>query len=187
VTIEATFDNLTETFGALREAIQSLRLTVVEDRPLDDGVLIIERMSDAIDNISGWLEEGAVAASRASQAVAHPLDGHQAIQDLSEAHDRFIKLEHELFFGLASYPQLTNLAKLGKSRGGEWRAWSGTVGEALDQTGHAASNLQRAFLAGWQELAERLGSGGSISLRTTNIGQQISTPITKNGGDARKG
>jgi len=174
MTIEATFNSLLANFGALREALQNLRLTVVEDRPLRNGVLIIDRMGDAIDDLIGWLEEGSEAAGRASKAVVHPIDGQRAIHDLSQVNERFLKLEYNFFWGLASYPQVRDLTKLGTSRGREWRAWSDSVKVALDQTGHAMNELQRALLATWQELAERVGAG-SVSVQTTNIGQQIST------------
>jgi hypothetical protein len=173
MTIEGTFNSLLANFGALREALQSLRLTVVEDRPLGDGVLMMDRMGDAVEDLSGWLEEGSGAALQASKAVVHPVDGQRAIRGLSQAHERFLQLEYQFFFGLASYPQLADLSKLGRSRGREWRAWSSSVREALDQTGRAVSELDHALLTTWQELAERVGTS-AVSVQTTNIGQQIS-------------
>jgi hypothetical protein len=173
MTIEATFQHLLANFGALREALQCLRLTAVEDRPLGDGVVLLDRIGEHIDDLNGWLEEGCEAAQQASNAVARPLDGPQAIQRLSQAHERFLQLEYEFFLGLASYPQIADLSKFARSRGGEWRAWSGTVKEALDQTARAVSELDHALLAAWQELAERVGTG-AITVQTSNIGQQFS-------------
>ena len=46
--IEATFQALTANFEALREAMASLRLTVVEDRPPRNEVLLVERLGDAV-------------------------------------------------------------------------------------------------------------------------------------------
>ncbi len=180
MTIEATFNSLLGNFGALRESLQNLRLTVVEDRPLREGVVIVDRMGDAIDDLSGWLEEGSEGARQAAKAANYPFDGPRAIQGLRDASTRFVRIREKFFFGLASYPQVADLIRLGKSRGREWRAWSGSVKEALDQTGRAISELDQVLLGAWQELAERV-SASSVSVRTTNIGQQISTANAETG------
>jgi hypothetical protein len=182
MTIEATFKSLLAHFGALRETLQNLRITVVEDRPLGDAVVIIDRMSDAIDDLNGWLQESSEAVGRASKAANYPIDGPCAIACISEASSRFGQLHHQWFLGLASYPQMADLAALARSRGREWRAWSDSVRQAMDQASHAMNEIQSMLLISWQELAERL-SAGSVSVRTTNIGQQISTAVPEAAGD----
>ena len=59
--IEAAFQNLADKFRAAREAFECLRLTAVEDRPLRNDVLLIERLGNAVDDLQGWLEEAAAA------------------------------------------------------------------------------------------------------------------------------
>jgi hypothetical protein len=174
MTIEATFNSLLGHHRTLREALQNLRLTIVEDRPRGDSVVILERMSDAIDDLNGWLEESHAAVGRGAKAVSYPIDGPRAIAGLSDASARFEQLHDQFFFGLAGYRQMTDLAGLCQSRGREWRAWSDGVKEAIDQTSLAIREIQRALLSSWQELAERM-SASSVSVQTTNIGQQIST------------
>jgi len=173
MTIEATFNGLISRFSTLREAIEGLRLTVVEDRPSGDDVLLFERMSNLIDDLNGWLEEGRAGALRAFKAVTHPLNGQHAIQALAATHERLLQLEYHFFLKLTAYSLLDDLTRLSKSRGREWRAWNASVTDALDETSHRINELDRALLAAWQELAERIGTSG-LSVQTTNIGPLIS-------------
>ena len=173
--IEATFQDLVGKFGAARESFESLRLTAVEDRPLQDEVLLVERLSDAIDDLQGWLEEAVAAAAAAQQAVRHPLDGYRARVALALANERFIRLEYKFFSEGVSYEEISELARLGRRRGREWLGWTGSVIAALDQCRAPLRDLDEALLACWQELGERLGTS-AISVQTTTIGQQISGP-----------
>jgi hypothetical protein len=68
-------NSLLGNFGMVRESLQNLRLTVVEDRPLRAGVVIIDRMGDAADDLSGWLEVGSEGARQAAKAANYPFDG----------------------------------------------------------------------------------------------------------------
>lgn len=171
--IEATFQALTAKFEALREAVASLRLTAVEDRPPRNEVLLVERLGDAVEDLGGCLGEAAAAAAGALGAIAHPLDGHRARQALALAHERFIRAEYKLVFGVISAEQLEELARFGRRRGPEWLGWTGSVLQALEQCRAPLRDVDEALLSAWQELSERLGAG-SISVQTTNIGQQIS-------------
>jgi hypothetical protein len=132
-------------------------------------------MGDSVDDLSGWLEEAHAAAERARKAVNHPIDGYHAHQGLAAAHDLFLRLKYQFFFELASYDRIDELCKLSRARSGEWQAWNGSVRQALDQTRQAIRELDRALLASWQELAERISAGG-VSVQTTNIGQLSERP-----------
>ena len=171
--IEATFQNLVNKFGAAREAFESLRLTAIEDRPLRDEVLLVERLGNAVDDMQGWLEEAVAAAADAQKAVRHPLDGYRAREALALANERFIRLEYKFFSEGVSYEGISELMRFGRRGGREWLGWTGSVIQALDQCRAPLRELDEALLLGWQELSERLGAS-ALSLQTTNIGQQIS-------------
>lgn len=171
--IEAAFQTLIGKLGAARDAFASLRLTAVEDRPPRDAVLLVERLGNAVDDLQGWLEESAAAAGEAQQAVRHPLDGYRAREGLALAHERFIQLEYKFFFEGISYEEIDELSRFGRRRGREWLGWTGSVIQALDQCRAPLRDVDEALLNCWRELSERLGSS-SVSVQTTNIGQQIS-------------
>jgi hypothetical protein len=173
VAIEAAFQNLVDKFRAGREAFEGLRLTAVEDRPLRDEVLLVERLGNAVDDLQGWLEEAAAAARDAQSAVRHPLDGYHACAALALANDRFIRLEYKFFCERVSYEEINDLTVFGRRRGREWLGWTGSVIQAFGQCRAPLRELDEALLLCWQELSERLGTS-SVTVQTTNIGQQIS-------------
>ena len=183
--IEAAFQTLIGKLAAAREAFASLRLTAIEDRPLRDEVLLVERLGDAVDDLQGWLEEAVGAARDAQQAVRHPLDGYRAREGLALAHERFIQLEYKFFFEGISYEEIGELSRFGRRRGREWLGWTGSVIQALDQCRAPLREVDEALLGCWRELSERLGAG-SVSVQTTNIGQQISAAALAPRDEARE-
>lgn len=171
--IEAVFQNLVDKFAALQEALESLRLTAVEDRPLRDEVLLVDRLANTIDDLQGWVKEAAEAAGRTLPASRHPFDAHRLREALSLANNRFIQLEYKFLSETISHDEINELSLFGLRRGREWLGWTGSVIQALDQCRAPLRELDEALLLCWRELCERLGLG-SVLVQTTNIGQQIS-------------
>jgi len=175
VAIEAVFQHLVARFNAADEAFQSLRLTVIEDRPPRGEILLVERLGNLVEDLRGWLAEGQAAAANARQAVDHPLDGYRARQALGLANERFIRLEGQFFNEAVSHRTIESLERFGRQRGGEWFGWSGSVVMALQACREPLRALDEAILRAWQELSERLGSG-SLLVQNTSIGQQVTAP-----------
>jgi hypothetical protein len=180
VAIETEFQYLVGKFDAVREALAGLRLTAVEDRPLRDEVLLVERLADSVDDLIGWLDEARAAAGDAQKAVRHPLDSYRACAALALANDRFIQLEYKFFSAGVSYEEINELTRFGQRRGREWLGWTRSVLQALDQCRTPVRELDEALLHCWRELAERLGTS-AVSVQTTNIGQQISAAALATG------
>jgi hypothetical protein len=174
VALEATFQDLVTKLGALREAVTSLQITVIEDRPLDGGVPLVERLGNAMDDLRGLVEEALAAALEATKAVGNPLDSYQARNALASANRQFVRLEYKFLVEQLSSDHLNELRKLGRNHGREWQGWTGSVIDALTQCRGPVRDVDDAFLSSWQDLSERLGSSG-VSVQTTNIGA-IATP-----------
>lgn len=102
------------------------------------------------------------------------------------ANDRFVTLEYRFFGDAVSYETIDALTRFGRQRGREWLGWSGSVVQALEACHAPVHALDAALLKAWQELSERLGSR-SVSLQTTNIGQQISAPTPDRYGNIPQG
>jgi hypothetical protein len=173
--IESVFGQLTQKFAAMREALASLRLTVVEDRPQRDEVMLMDRLSDMVEELTGWCGEGSVAAERARRAVMHPMDFATARAALTTANHRFLSLEYGFHSELTTHRVIDELLRLGRRRPPEWMGWASSVIEALEACRPPLRALDDAFIESWQELAERLGAR-SMSVLQTNIGQQIVPP-----------
>lgn len=182
--IEEAFERLVGRFDALRDAFHGLRLTAVEDRPPRDEVLLVERLGNLVEDLDGWLAEGLIASTEARDAVKHPLDAYRARQALGTANERFIRLEYRFFGEALSYDTVGGLARFGRQRGREWLGWSESVVQALEACRQPVNELDAALLHTWQELTERL-SMRSVSLQTTNIGQQISPSVLERSAGAR--
>lgn len=173
--LEATFVQLGVRLQALREALVSLRTTVIEDKPRQDEVVLVSLLGDAADDLLGWLEGALVAAGEAQQAVIYPTDLDRTRRALTACQERFQHLNRRFASELGAYERLTELSRLGRLRGGEWRGWVASVKAALDDCQPLLFKVEDAFLSCWQELAERLGMN-SISVQATNIGQQLMFP-----------
>jgi hypothetical protein len=175
---EAIFLQLTSAYDALCDALQSLSLTVIEDRPPHDEVLLVERLGDVVEDLRGWAEEGRAFAAQAREAIAHPTELQRAREALGQAHARQIQLEHRFFGSAVSYETIDGLLRFARQRGREWASWSGGVVQALDACPAPIRTLDEALLQAWRELGERLGAR-SVSLQLTSIGQQISAAAAR--------
>jgi hypothetical protein len=175
VAIEAVFLQLTSAYAAMRDALHSLGLTVIEDRPPHDEVLLVERLGNLVEDLRGWAEEGYRAVIEARKAMDHPPDLRRARLALGQSNERLIVVEYRFFGEAVAHDTLESLLRFGRQRGREWLGWSKSVVEALDACRAPLRALDEAFLQTWQELGERLAAR-SVSLQTTNIGQQISPP-----------
>jgi hypothetical protein len=181
MSIEAVFAHLTSAYAALRDSLQYLGLTVIEDRPPRDEVLLVERLGNLVEDLRGWTEEGCHAAGEAQQASAHPANLQQMRRALARANERLIVVEYRFFAEAASHDTSDALLRFGRQRGREWLAWSQSVVQALDSCRAPLRALDEACLQAWEELGERLGLR-SLSLQTTNIGQQTAAPSGKRAG-----
>jgi predicted secreted protein len=89
---------------------------------------------------------------------------------LSNCQENFLRAEQQFSNELVSYEKLKNLASLGADRGGEWKAWAGSMKDAIEQGRQPIEETSRALAACWQELVER---SGTTSISVTNTGQKI--------------
>lgn len=175
MTLEASFQALSMRFEILRDAVSSLRVTVVEDKPKKGDVALVDNLSNSLDDLLACLEASQSAARDAREAVDYPTDLQSARRSLILCQENFNEFSHRLFSDLLAYDRLVELNGFASERGGEWRAWSDTVTEVVGRCWQPAYDVTQALFICWQEITERTGMN-SVSLQTTNIGQQISIP-----------
>jgi hypothetical protein len=182
--IEAVFLNLIRKFDAMREALESLALTAIEDRPASGEVLLVDRLGNLVEDLRGWAEEAREAASQASHALAHPADLNLGRRALAIANERFLRLEYRFFDEAVEHATISELTRFSRQSGREWLSWAGGVVQALNACRSPIRELDEALFQAWQELGERLGSR-SLSVQTNNIGQQITAPAPTRRVDTR--
>jgi hypothetical protein len=173
VALEATFDQLVTRFTAMREVLQSLSLMVIEDRPPQGELMLVDGLGNLVEELRGWTEEGYTAALQARQAVSHPPDLHRARFALSVSNERFNELKYRFHEEAVAHHRIGELIRLRNRRGPEWPGWSTSVVHSLNACRVPLRALDESLLHTWQELTERLILR-SLSVQTTNIGQQIS-------------
>jgi hypothetical protein len=171
--IEAVFQQLVEDFITACGTFQSLGLTVIEDRPPRDDVILVDQLGDLIDELRGSLAEGLAAAMAARDAVQHPADWYRARTALGVANALLIKLEYRFHANVATFEMLDGLTCFGRQRGGEWNGWCTSAVTAVQSCREPLHALNETELRAWQELSERLSST-PLEVRIANIEQYVS-------------
>jgi hypothetical protein len=173
--LESSFRNFSSELRKLLEALQELRLTVVEDRPSRNDAVVVDNVEYAMEDMLGWVQESCEAAAVAQQAVGHPADLDRARQALAMCQEKFQRVEQAFSTKLVSYESIKNLTRFGCERKGEWRLWVAAVKQGIERCRLPLQVAAAALVECWKELAERAGMT-SISIRTTSIGQKIAVP-----------
>jgi hypothetical protein len=151
-------------------------MMVVEDKPLRDEVMLMERLGDAVEDSMGWLAEAQEAAEQGLRAASGEFDSSGARRALIGCQDKFNRLTQEYFSDLASYERIDELVKFGLRSRGERLRWSNAVKQALEEYQQPLQDAAHALFLCWQELVDRLGIQ-SVSVHTTNIGQKIVSDV----------
>lgn len=170
--LEKTFRELTRQLHMLRDRLDELRVTVVEDRPTKNDAALVDDLEYAVVDVLGWLHEALENSVKAERAVTHPVDLEQARQSLSCCQELFHRVDQAFSANLVSYQRLKDLAGFAGGRKGEWPAWARSVKQGIEQCPAPLESARKALAECWQEIAEKAGTA-SISVRTTNVGQKI--------------
>lgn len=174
--LEATFRHLSVSLHKLHDALNALAVTA-GDKPPNDEAALADGLENALLDMMGTLHEARRSALHARKAVGHPTDLDLARRALTVCQERFHRLEQQFASDLVSYEKLKELARLGKDRRA-WLPWANTVKQGIEQCRQPLEQTSTTLAACWQELAERLGTV-SISMKATNVGQQITLPRSK--------
>ena len=174
MTLEAVFRDLAAKWEQLVEELEhSLLWSVTEMKPAEEHALATHYV-DGVTDLIAVAQEG-LAACRAADPGAGLGAAGQVLLRGQERYDALVELFNSR---LASYGRLRRLGRFGREKGGVWRDWAAHVRTALDRCRRPMDEVNRALFRGWQEVTDRLGTAG-VSVRTTNIGQQITLPAER--------
>lgn len=172
--LEASFKELSVVLAALNEAFGEFRVAV-HDKPLRGDSVLVDLFGDAADDLLGWATEAAGAALAGQHAAAYPADIERARWSLVTGQKSFNLIADKLWSDLLSYERIHEISTFGRERRGEWLVWSSSVKSALDTCREPLHNVNQALFLCWQEITEHMGTT-SVSVKTTNVGQQITVP-----------
>jgi hypothetical protein len=151
MTVQTALADLHQAVRELRDAADSLRVTVCEDAPEDGRTMHTDDMCEWALDLSGAaatmaLEfqalDGAVADRAATEGIATAIGARHIDFDERYA-ERVAAPEHVL--------EMRRLA-LGPDR--EWRGWTTAVADAIGDCRRPLAALRRALYDCWRELAQ---------------------------------
>lgn len=175
--LDVKFRVAAEQLNRVRDLLGVLRITVIEDRPLENVVKLVERTGELIEDLLVQVEEicGGVVAAR--EAVEYPLDTERARHGLTASQAGFNALLGQFFLELASFEAVDEIVSLGRDRRGEWQAWAQLVDSSFKECQQALLAANAALLDCWQALAE-CAALAAVPVRS------IGAPAIRSGGRA---
>lgn len=157
----------------LRRSVTELRLTAVEDRPVDPDIALVDRIENVVTDLQSAVEGAAsAAASAVPRTASGAVDTEVVGAALVRCQAYLDKARRALWRDLLSYDSVLSLRTVGREHGGEWSGWTSAVEDALARCEPALDAAGAALDAAWRDVAER-ASLGNVSVRNTTIGQRI--------------
>jgi hypothetical protein len=176
MSLEGSFRELHIAVQRMHEALEGLRMMLVDDQPPSDSTVLVDQFGYAADDVTGWSEEALQAITAARAAVAEaPVDCDRIRRALVLCHERQNRIVRRFSSDIAAHESVAELLRSAKDRGREWAPWSDGVANTVGRCRVPILDAADALLAAWQELTERLRAGG-VTVKATNIGQHISVP-----------
>jgi hypothetical protein len=186
--LETAFQLLCKRLRLLKEAVDELQLNIsgdyhpqnqspqqIDSEPeRDQAPHPVQQLADAVCELQGGIEEAQQAAAGAQGTLHYQrdlLDIQLALIAIQRCMNRVLKTFIE---EVTAYEAIKTLFVMGHRKGGKWPAWIELVRTVIEACQRPLYETFEALLECWQELSDKLNANG-ISLRTTNIGQQITT------------
>ena len=146
----------------LAEAVRELAVAVDDCPPADGDLAVLDALRAHAADVEGDVNETA-AATAASLEAEEAGDTARASRLAADAHERFTALSARVRFQLSGHDSLFEIERLPSRRGAGWRSWSDVVLRQLEQIDHALHRTDAAFVACWQEVADRGASSVSMT------------------------
>ena len=149
--IETAFASLEQEMSHLCDALLALRVTVVEDRPLDEGTLLVDALGDLAEELLAGAQEALVHARKGA---------------LPDCHEEVHRMQQRFAADLVSYERISEITRLGRSRGGEWKAWASSVRAGAEACRQPLDETGMALVACWREMAGHTVSPTNLHARS---------------------
>jgi hypothetical protein len=162
MSLRADLERLSRAHAEQLEGLRGLRVTIVEDRPLDRDLALIDGRADALDALTGVAEEGLRAARSACAACTTPLDWpslERALQACAHCHEA---LDERCWAELSRHDRVLEIVDLARRHRGEWSAWASGVLAGCDDCQRAARSVRGALIQAWHALFEYAAASGEV-------------------------
>jgi hypothetical protein len=166
--IAKTFEELRAALDELARLVSRLRVEI-EDEPRRPA--LADPFKYGAEDIEGWVEEASADLASVSDAAAGSPDLDRARLALGNCNRRVLDATRRIN-DLLGYERIEELVRFDTERGARWGR---DLGAALERCREQLGHVHSALLDAWDEAADR-AAAGSVSVRSTNIGQQVSVP-----------
>jgi hypothetical protein len=148
-------DDLTGCCRALKERLDGLRVTLVEDRPQGVDLALFTHRGEALDDLSASAVEAgnAVAQARMAESGGELLNVRRGI---CACHEILLAIASAYETELAGFERVADVMALARSQGGEWTSWSQAVRDALGDCWRVIHATNRSVFECWKEWGEQL-------------------------------
>lgn len=170
--LETAFQQLAEDLERLCDALIGLHMTLTEDRPEGEGVLLFEQFGDASTAMLGDMREARDATARAQLALDQTADLHRARRELAICQERVGGVAREYSLNLTTDEQMSDLTAVGNELGTAWAAWVESVKESLRRCRRPLYDINLSLFQCWREVASHAATT-SVSVNNTNVGQRV--------------
>jgi hypothetical protein len=188
MSLELAFELLSKRLESLCDEVEELRFNAADffppthpsaknnsDHHKQRAPSPVESLGENAEAVKGDLHEALAAFGKALTAVRPPRDLYRAqaalidvSRYLNDAVDRFRK-------DIMQPMTLQLLSQMANELRGEWPDWLQQIKSITYTTRDKFLEVWRTLCQCWEELADKLSSS-AVSVRTTNIGQQITAP-----------
>ena len=165
--LEREFRELCRRLEDMSSLVGDLSVCIRVDRPARGDVVLVDTLGDRVDDLRALLAEASGSAAAGYREAVHPIDAGGARLALALCQERFNAVAQKFASELAAYEVVSDLARAGHERGGEWPGWVSSVRDALAQCQPLINEVNRALLACWEDLAERADTGPHYVQSTT--------------------
>ena len=152
----------------LHDALVGLRLTVVEDKPLQGAGALLDRLGETAMDLEQRLGISLGWARRCRQAAEYPRDLDAVRQSLAPCQEQVLYVQRDFSSEVASCGRIGELLALQRERGGEWASWTRSLCGAIDQCTALGHDVDETLFECWKQMAERPGANGT-SVSTTGV------------------
>jgi hypothetical protein len=170
--LRKTFDHLALTLRQLANAVRELEVHIADESAAD--AVLVERLEEAVQDLLASLGEARVAVGRALAPGERAAGLELGVSELARCHECVLDATRKLG-ALLTHESIRDLLELGRRRGGSWLPWAQEVRDALERCRGPLDDVHQRLLECWLDLAE-WSAAGSVSVRATNIGQQVTVP-----------
>ena len=115
--MDVVFRDLAVQLMRLREHLEDLHTTVVEDQPEEGESVLVDVFGDAALEMLGQVAEATAAAEEARRAAGFPLDVERARRALVTCQVQHQRIVRRFATDLLRYERIVELVHLGRTRG----------------------------------------------------------------------